>query len=54
MGEHESLVAFHELTKYQRELKLTVVTNKLVSGELRPVEITLPMKGEQNVHTTTE
>jgi hypothetical protein len=56
VGEHESLVAFHEPTKYQRELKLTVVTNKLVGGELRPVEveINLRMKGEQNVHTTTE
>lgn len=54
MGEHESLVAFHEPTKYQRELKLTVVANKLVGGELRPIEINLPMKGEKNVHTTTE
>jgi hypothetical protein len=44
VGEHESLVAFHEPTKYQRELKLTVVTNKLVGGELQPVEIDLPMK----------
>jgi hypothetical protein len=54
VGEHESLVASHEPTKYQREMKLTVVTNKLVGGELQPVEIDLPMKGEQNVHTTTE
>lgn len=45
-GEHESLVAFHEPTKYQKELKLTVVTNKLVGGELQPVEINLPIEGE--------
>jgi len=39
LGEHESLVAFHENTKYQREPKLTVVPNKLVGGELQPVKI---------------
>ena len=44
LGEHESLVAFHEPTKYQRELKLTVVINSLVGNELQPVEINLPMK----------
>ena len=56
MGEHESLVVFHEPTKYQKELKLTVVIDKLVGGELQPVgvEISLSMKGEQNIHTTTE
>ena len=54
MGEHESLVAFHEPTEYWRELKLTVVLNRLVGSELQPAEINVPMKGEQNVHTTTE
>jgi hypothetical protein len=34
VGEHESLIELHERMKYQRELKLTVVTNMLVGGEL--------------------
>lgn len=37
-----------------REPRLTVVINRLVGGELQPVEMNLPMKGKQNVHTTTE
>ena len=54
VGEHESLFVFHEPTKYQRKVKLTVVIDKLVGDELQPVEVDLPKRGEQNVHTTTE
>jgi hypothetical protein len=45
LGVHESLVAFHEPTKYQRELKLTVVVKRILVGvELQHVKINLSMK----------
>ncbi len=44
MGENESLVAFRDITKYQRELKLTVIIHRLAGVDLQTDEMHLLWK----------
>jgi DNA-binding XRE family transcriptional regulator len=47
LGVNESLIAFHETTKYREKLKLTVVIHRLVGVDLQTNEIHPPRRREK-------